>query len=193
MSSTIECPFCKQQIDADSCFCDQCGAQILVCSVCGHPGKGKRCIHDGKEMVPAGGAATQGTQTAHITTPISAPASTPVPIQQCPAGNKLKLSSQSHGINIEVSDGDIIGRKNGPFANIFGRFSTVSGSHCKFNKTGSSWYVQDTGSTNGTFYNGQRLSPNAPALLQSGTAVKIADVELIITFDSGSADGTVRI
>lgn len=169
----------------------------MVCSVCGRPGKGKRCIIDGKEMVPAGGAVQrQVTQTAQINQPQAVPASPPVsqPVQYSPAaGDKIKLTSQSKGINIEVSDGDIIGRKNGPFAGIFGRFSTVSGTHCKFTKTGGMWHIQDTGSTNGTFYNGQRLSPNVPALLQSGAVVKIADVELIVTIDNGSGGGTVRI
>ena len=195
MSGTMQCPSCREQIDDDSRYCDQCGEQILVCSVCGRPGKGKRCIYDGKEMVTAGGAGQQPTQTVHINQP---PVQTipPVsqPVNQSPAaGDKIKLLSGSQGIMIEVSSGDIIGRKNGPFAGIFGRFSTVSGTHCKFIKTGGAWYIQDLGSTNGTFCNGQRLSPNVPALLQSGAAVKIADVELMVTFDNESEGGTVRI
>lgn len=185
----MECPLCKEQIDDDSRFCDQCGEQIMVCSVCGRPGKGKRCIFDGKEMIPAG---AQATQTVQINRSAPAGPPPPQPVQQSPAaGNKIKLLSQSQGINLEVSDGDIIGRKNGPFAGIFGSFSHVSGTHCKFTKTGENWFIQDLGSTNGTFCNNSRLAPNTPALLQNGANIKIADVELSVGFNTEY--GTVRI
>jgi len=194
MSGTMQCPSCKEQIDDDSRYCDQCGEQIFVCSICGRPGKGKRCIFDGKEMVPAAGAAQQQVaQTAQINRPpVNTIPSVSQPVNQSPAsGDKIKLSSQSQGIMIEVSNGDIIGRKNGPFAGIFGRFSHVSGTHCKFTKTDEMWYIQDMGSTNGTFYNNSRLAPNIPVLLQSGANIKIADMELSIIFDTGG--GTVRV
>jgi len=184
MSGTMQCPSCKEQIDDDSRYCDQCGEQILICSVCGRTGKGKRCIFDGKEMILAGSAGQQSAQTAQINQSSPAPAS-------ASAGDKIKLSSQNQEINIEVADGVIIGRKNGPFAGVFGGFPHVSGTHCKFLKTDEMWYIQDMGSTNGTFYNNSRLAPNTPVLLQDGTNIKIADVELLITFAAGG--GTVRV
>jgi len=200
MSGTMQCPSCKEQVDDDSRYCDQCGEQILVCSVCGRPGKGKRCIFDGKEMVVAGGAASI-TQTTQINQPQPVKISTqPTPaiqsqvqhVQQNPSiGDKIKLSSNSQGIMIEISDGEIIGRKNGPFTGIFGRFTTISGSHCKFTKMSGAWYIQDIGSTNGTFCNNIRLTPNTPIQLQNGSKIKIADVEFIATFDTN--EGTVRI
>jgi pSer/pThr/pTyr-binding forkhead associated (FHA) protein len=204
----MQCPSCKEQIDGDSRFCDQCGEQILVCSQCGRPGKGKRCIFDGKEMVPAGGAAQQPSQTAHINPPSaqtqppvqaagSAAPPPPQPVQQQPvqqnfaAGDKIKLSAPNHGIMIEASDGDTLGRKAGPFTGIFGRFPQISGAHCKIVKVDGNWHIMDLASTNGTFYYNNRLTPNNPALLQSGTNIKLADLELWVTFDSGG--GTVRI
>jgi len=194
MSGTMQCPSCKEEIDDDSRYCDQCGEQILVCSICGRPGKGKRCIFDGKEMIPAGNAGQQPSQTTQINQPAPAPAAVHVsqPVQQSPAvGDKIKLSSGSHGITIEVSDGDIIGRKSGPFAGVFGKFSTVSGTHCKFVKANGAWCIQDMGSTNGTFYNNSRLAPNTPVPLQDGTSIKIADVELLVTLNANN--GTVRV
>ena len=47
------CAFCNAQIDDDSFFCDQCGEEILVCELCGEPGKKKRCTKDGQLLVPA--------------------------------------------------------------------------------------------------------------------------------------------
>jgi predicted component of type VI protein secretion system len=194
MSGTMQCPSCKEQIDGDSRFCDQCGEQIFICSVCGRPGKGKRCIHDGKEMVPAGGAGQQAAQTVQINQPQPTQAASPPPQyapQSSAAGDKIKLSSQNQGIMIEASDGDTLGRRAGPFTGVFGRFPQISGAHCKIVKVDGNWHVLDQASTNGTFYNNNRLTPNNPVLLHSGTNIKLADLELLITFDTGG--GTVRI
>jgi hypothetical protein len=193
MSAAMQCPSCKEQIDDDSRYCDQCGEQIMVCSVCGRPGKGKRCIFDGKEMVPAGGvsAGTASAQSGQIAQPVQV--TPPQPMQQSPAsGDKIKLSSQGLGIVIEAKDGDIIGRKNGPFANIFGSCSYVSGTHCKITKKNGCWHIEDMGSTNGTFYNGSKIAPNTSVPVSSNTTVKIADIELHLTYDS-QGGGTSRI
>ena len=67
--SDLQCPACKKDIDGDSLYCDQCGEQIFICSVCGRAGKGKRCIFDGKEMVVPGaqaGASQAGTVQAGV-------------------------------------------------------------------------------------------------------------------------------
>jgi hypothetical protein len=185
----MQCPLCKETIDDDSCYCDQCGEQILVCSVCGRPGKGKRCIFDGKELVPAAGVTSTPT--------VQAPGMQPVPQSNGASGgtsssDKVKLTSQIHGITIEAGDGDIIGRKNGAFANVFSRFNFISGTHCKIVKTAAGWHIQDMGSTNGTIYNGATLVPNALYPIASGTKVKIADVELTVTYDTAET-GTSRL
>ena len=51
----MKCYNCKQQIDDDSLYCDQCGEQILMCPDCRVPGKGagKRCGQCGKPLVAA--------------------------------------------------------------------------------------------------------------------------------------------
>ena len=36
----MKCYNCKSEIDADSCFCDQCGEQVFVCPQCHTAGKG---------------------------------------------------------------------------------------------------------------------------------------------------------
>jgi len=189
----MQCPSCKETIDDDSRYCDQCGERIMVCSVCGRPGKGKRCIFDGKELVPAAGGASMPA--------VQAPAVQPVPQSNVASGgasggavngDKIKLTSQIHGIMIEAGDGDIIGRKNGAFANVFGRFNYVSGTHCKIVKNAAGWHIQDMGSTNGTMYNGIQLVPNTLYPLISGTMIKIADVELTVTYDTAET-GTSRL
>jgi len=172
----MQCSSCKEIIDDDSCYCDQCGEQIFVCTVCGRPGKGKRCILDGKEMIQASEAFKGSVQ----------PASQNVVTINTHGTDNVKLTSQIHGIMIEVNDGDIIGRKSGAFTEVFGRFNFVSGTHCKFTKTIAGWHIQDMGSTNGTFYNGSQLAPNRLYPILNNTIIKIADVELLITYN---ADG----
>jgi hypothetical protein len=154
----MQCPSCKEQIDDDSRYCDQCGSQIMVCKECGRPGKGKRCIFDGKEMVVAGNSNTSSSSDS----------------------DTVKFSS--NGIVFEAKDGDIIGRKAGPFASMFAGQQTVSGTHCKVSKISGSWHIQDLGSTNGTFAQENRLEPNAPHPLSNNAAIKIGTIEFIVTW-----------
>ena len=39
----IICPACKEGIEDDSYFCDQCGQELSFCKQCGHVGLGRRC------------------------------------------------------------------------------------------------------------------------------------------------------
>ncbi|MCL2067272.1 MAG: FHA domain-containing protein [Treponema sp.] len=224
MNDNMQCPSCKEKIDDDFLYCDQCGQQILVCSVCGRPGKGKRCVLDGKELIPAGSGASAASKTESIPAPPAQPVQpvqpvqptlTPQPVQPTPSpppaqpaqaapiiapvqppqqisGDKVKLTSQMHGITIEAKDGDIIGRKNGAFTGVFARFNFISGTHCKFVKNAAGWHIQDMGSTNGTFYNGGQLAPNALYPVLSNSTIKIADIELLLTYDTNEG-GTARL
>ena len=54
--------------------------------------------------------------------------------------------------------------------------STVSRKHAVFLPTGTGWELSDSGSANGTFVNGQRLS--APQTLSHGDEIKIGSSRL---------------
>ena len=45
------CPACKEGIEDDSYFCDQCGQELSFCKQCGHVGLGRRCTRCGGLMV----------------------------------------------------------------------------------------------------------------------------------------------
>ncbi|MBP3823300.1 MAG: FHA domain-containing protein [Bacteroidaceae bacterium] len=47
----IKCPKCQAEIEDDSFFCDQCGAELFVCPKCSTLGKGKRCTRCGEPLV----------------------------------------------------------------------------------------------------------------------------------------------
>jgi predicted component of type VI protein secretion system len=197
----MQCPSCKEPIDNDSRYCDQCGEQIKVCPVCGKPGKGKFCTQDQNELVPAGtvpagSAVKPAAPAAQQSPPVqSAPPAQQAPIAAAPpqfaaaTGDTVQFSGA--GITFEAKDGDIIGRKAGPFTGIFAAQQFVSGTHCKVIKLPAGWHIQDLGSTNGTFVQGNKLAPNAPYPLASGSAVKIASLDFTVMFDDGG--GTSRI
>jgi hypothetical protein len=212
----MQCPSCKEQIDDDSRYCDQCGIQIMVCSECGRPGAKKFCNFDGKPMVPAGSGAlspqvqpvqptpvqptpvqgTTGQTGTQGQTPVQTVVQGQTPVQQTPvhqtpppaASNTVKFSG--NGIVFEAKDGDIIGRKTGSFINIFASYQYVSGTHCKIIKLPAGWHIQDLNSSNGTFVQGNKLAPNAPYPLQNGIVVKIATTDFTVTFDDGGGSTT---
>lgn len=49
----MDCAHCRETIDEDSHYCDQCGAEVRTCVDCGRPGKGKRCTGCGGHVLPA--------------------------------------------------------------------------------------------------------------------------------------------
>jgi pSer/pThr/pTyr-binding forkhead associated (FHA) protein len=205
----MECYFCKEKIDDDSLYCDQCGKQILVCPVCGRQGKGPRCIHDGEKMVPAGSTNAPAQTGAQVQTPVQTGTTgqtpvqtgvqgqtgdqvqtpspvTPVPVSggndstKKPVSNAVKFTG--NGITFTAKDGDVIGRKTGSFVGIFSTYQYVSGTHCKIVKMPGGWHIQDLGSTNGTFVQGTQIAPNVPHPLTNNCAVKIATSDFTVTF-----------
>src|SRR5689334_270927 len=49
----INCANCESEIEDDSCYCDQCGREVLLCVTCGAPGKGSFCENDGGDLKAA--------------------------------------------------------------------------------------------------------------------------------------------
>ncbi len=193
----MQCPACKETIESDSQFCDQCGIELFVCSVCGRPGKGKRCIFDGQPMVkPGSGGASPDSKTETIPEPEPGAPRTQTaapPVSGSAAQGTLRLVCAAQGIDLKPSDGDVFGRKTGPHAGIFGRFPQVSGTHLRLQKAGGLWQAVDLGSTNGSFVNGSRLAPQSPQTLSSGSRLKIADIEFVVTIGAEDGGATTRI
>ena len=82
------------------------------------------------------------------------------------------------GVKIVVTGPVIVGRS--PGADIVVAASYVSGRHAQFRLMGQNLFVEDLGSTNGTFVNGNRIS--APAALKNNDVVSVGDVSIRVRF-----------
>ncbi len=186
----IICPTCKEEIDGDSRFCDQCGQALLYCNQCGHVGIGRRCTRCGGLMVapvdpnarpanPAMSASLQaditlGTQPSNsIAGPLvqERPASSGVPV--------LTLANDSLNIRIVGINGAVIGRRKGPYTQFFEKHAYVSGVHAQLKyKAGAGWVITDKHSSNGTKVNQRVLQPDVDMALHNGDILTIANVNL---------------
>jgi pSer/pThr/pTyr-binding forkhead associated (FHA) protein len=59
----------------------------------------------------------------------------------------------------------------------------VSRRHAKIHQKGNRFFIEDVGSANGTFLNGQRLTPYLPHPLQKGDKVQLGRLQLTVEFD----------
>jgi pSer/pThr/pTyr-binding forkhead associated (FHA) protein len=78
------------------------------------------------------------------------------------------------GLRISVNGPVVVGRS--PGADIVVSEGFVSGRHARFSRVGDDLMLEDLGSTNGTFVEGQRIG--ATVQLEAGDLVGIGDVAL---------------
>lgn len=183
----IICPYCKEEIEDRSWYCDQCGQPLMYCSSCGHVGNGRRCTYCGGIMqsaqdLEASGqrttvadsisAVTNATQTSRSMVEIS---------QSLIDTNVPRLTLTSHQLNISIQgiNGAIIGRRQGPYRQLFEKDMYVSGTHAQlFYSQDNGWCIMDKHSSNGTFLNNTRLVPDTGARLNNNDILSIANINL---------------
>lgn len=90
----------------------------------------------------------------------------------------VRLVCSAAGIRLGLGNGAVIGRRKGDYVSAFASQGYVSGTHARLQKSASGqWEIVDLDSTNGTFVNGNRLSPNVPAVFSIGDIVRIANLD----------------
>ena len=185
-----KCYKCGADIDSDSLFCDQCGAEQYVCPKCHIIGKGpnKRCGMCGSPLVPAtgqqGNNSTQqqgaaqpfagAAQQQGAAQPFAGAAQQPGAAQQQEATRMASyLVCQAEKVSIPLMNGAVIGRTAGDYANLLGKCIYISGMHARLTQNGSVWHITDLGSRNGTKVNGVACQPNVPMAFKTGDTIKL--------------------
>jgi len=194
----MNCPakICKQEIPDDSCFCDQCGVHLLRCDKCGFIGTSKFCGKCGGPMSAIqppdaspslSSAPPPDKETPPSVPPPAAPPSAPSPTAPSSAPTIIvSLPSEKillchlEGWNMEITDGNILGRTNGPHAASLGKFPVISSNHAKVTKANNEWFITDLNSTNKTFVNGVKLEPNVPVKIKQNDVVILANITFTV-------------
>ena len=188
----IICPSCREEIEEQSCYCDQCGQALQYCSNCGRVGTGRRCTYCGGLMAAPGAEQESSEQlNPHSTAAeISRTFETAreknqgmpladVQIQGIPT---LTLYNPSLNIRMVGINGAIIGRKQGPYQQMFDGNMYVSSVHAQLiYKPDAGWCIIDKHSSNGTKLNERDLLPDVPMSIKSGDIVSLANINLQVT------------
>ena len=193
MSTLVNCPKCRVEIESDSYYCDQCGVELYICPQCHVFGKGKRCTQCGQPLVSA---ANQVVSPVHPSTSsvnssassVNSSASSVSPAPSEPEKTMrpgvsvpplpVRLVCSAAGIRLGLGNGAVIGRRKGDYVSAFASQGYVPCTHARLQKsTSGQWEIVELDSTNGTFVNGNRLSPNVPAVFSIGDIVRIANLD----------------
>lgn len=195
----IICPNCKEEIEERSHFCDQCGQELAYCTNCGRVGKGRRCTHcgglmaspDDLERREANGvsrAAALNAANQSFNQVTQASLRDPEPdVSQQPVANKsgmpsLTLYNPSLDIRMVGVNGAVIGRRQGPYQQLFEGNMYVSGVHAQLiYKPDTGWCIIDKHSSNGTKLNQRDLLPDVPMSLKTGDIVTLANINLQVS------------
>ena len=182
----IICPTCKEEIDDDSRYCDQCGQALLYCNQCGRVGVGRRCTYCGGLMVAPGNDKQQATQMESVASVGYATYGSLRQDDSRPGGQGgmpvLTLANDSLNIRIVAMNGAIIGRRKGPYSQFFERHAYVSGVHAQLlYSPDKGWCVVDKHSSNGTKLNQRQIQPDVDMRLNNGDVLAIANVTLQVS------------
>lgn len=191
----IICPNCKEEIDNDSHFCDQCGQALLFCEQCGRVGVGRRCTYCGGSMLSADENEYRRNKSNNVTSIADSITSTSRSITESHRGKvdipkqakvlgvpQLTLYNGNLNIRIIGQNGAIIGRRQGLYQQFFQDNRYVSGVHAQLTYNGNSgWCIVDKHSSNGTKLNQHQLQPDVPMSLNNGDILTIANINLQVS------------
>ena len=181
----VKCPFCGKEIENDSFYCDQCGEELKACPA-GHGfKKGKVCSECGTKLVEAKSGQESLVQPGASSQASVSPVKENVVIQnqdkeQLSVNEKTtrEITGPSHldGIELkarlDLKHGAIIGRTQGDYVHIFNSQGYISGIHAQINKVGNGkWEIIDKGSSNGTYLNNKKLTPDQPEEFKIGDVI----------------------
>ncbi|NLE99352.1 MAG: FHA domain-containing protein [Anaerolineales bacterium] len=168
--SWIECPACGQKHRPGTLFCSECGVYLPT----GGP--------VGTERFSIGEGLGIGAEL--LTRDVAAGESSPPTL-------RLKLLDTGRVIHLPAAAEVLIGRID-PAMDAFpdvdlmpdgGLEGGVSRRHCKIERHGAYYFVEDVGSANGTLLNGKRLQAYLPHVLHNGDELQLGRIRLQIIIE----------
>ncbi len=163
----IECPSCGRKHRPGTLFCSECGVYLPT----GGPLRTEPLPEEELPISRANPWASEPVGESGESSLI------PLRIEVVSSGRQIQLpataevhigrTDAAHGIFPDLdlsSDGGLEGG--------------VSRHHCKIHQRGSTYLVEDVGSANGTFLNGQRLTPYLPHVLKHEDELQLGGVLL---------------
>jgi len=167
----IECPSCGRKHRPGTLFCSECGVYLPT-------GGPLRTEPLPDEDLPASRAnpwvSEEEREEEVPPVPLRLEVVSTGRVIQLPATSEVQIGrlDAAHGIFPDLDltpDGGLEGG--------------VSRRHCKIHQRGTSYMVEDVGSANGTFLNGQRLTPYLPHVIQDGDELQVGRVKLKVVLE----------
>ena len=194
----IICPSCREEIEEYSHYCDQCGQELVYCSSCGRVGMGRRCTQCGGLMITAEDAQQKAQAAKQISSVSMRGNDLAISLvndltssHRKPEGHDmpvmsgiptLTLYNPTLDIRMVGVNGAVIGRKQGPYQQLFVDNRYISGLHAQLiYKPDTGWCIIDKHSSNGTKLNQRDLLPDVPMSMKSGDIVTLANVNLQVS------------
>ncbi len=167
----IECPSCGRKHRPGTLFCSECGVYLPT-------GGPLRTEPLPEEELPISRANPWASEP--VEEPSEIP-TVPLRIRITSTGREIQLPSTAevHVGRLDSAHGIFPDLDLSPDRGLEGG---VSRHHCKIHQRGSTYLVEDVGSANGTFLNGQRLTPYLPHTLKDGDKLQLGHtlLEVII-------------
>lgn len=168
------CSHCNAQQMDGTIFCSECGASLLT--------GGARRETTASLNKSAGGLSTVVEEVAPVVVPAPAAAAQTISLVVINSGRRIVL---------DAGEELLVGRKDnqrGIYPDVDlgldgGYDAGVSRRHAIITPSGAGYNLEDLASANGTFVNGQRLAPQAPAAIAHGDEIKFGT--LILRFEIG--------
>jgi hypothetical protein len=174
----IQCQVCRITYVTNTIFCPECGQYLLA---------GEQIATDPIEVAQIRWQGEVGDcQIGDVDLPLARPLAICLRVGQ---GKKARV------LEISLVRPIRLGRSD-PMEDIFpevdltddrGKEYGVSREHACIFQRGNAVEVEDLGSTNGTFLNGERLAPYIPQLLEDGDQLQLGKLPIEVSFETRDA------
>lgn len=162
----IECPSCGRKHRPGTLFCSECGVYLPT----GGPLRTEPLPDEELPVSRANPWISEQVEEDRVT-----PAPLYFKILATDRQIRLPSSAEVHVGRLDAAHGifpDLDLTTDG------GLEGGVSRRHCKIHQRGATYLVEDVGSANGTFLNGQRLTPYLPHVLKDEDELQLGTVKM---------------